>query len=176
MVKIVKIISFILFFVLALIYFTPKASLYYKAEQELQKYKVVLANEEVKDKVLCLQVEHATVYFNAIESAKVEWMELKFLVAYNSVKLKNIELSSVVASFIPTHIDAVQIKYTVLNPLNVLIEANGEFGTFKAKLNLKSRKILGIMQPSKKMLQEYRNTLREFHKNSVGEYVYEKTL
>lgn len=176
MVKIGKILAYSLFFIIALIYFTPKASLYYKAEQELQKYNVIVANEEVNDKAFCLQLEDATLYFKAIESAKVEWMEFKFLVLYNTIQLKNLELSSVAASFIPVHIDTAQIKYTIFNPLNVLVKASGEFGTLDARLKLKSRTVVVVMQPSPKMLQEHRSSLQQFHKNEAGEYTYEKTF
>ena len=176
MVRLAKILGYGLFFIVALIYFTPKASLYYKAEQELQKHKVILADEEVKEKLFYLELQNTTLYFQTIPSAKVEWMEFKFLVIYNTVHIKNIELSSVVASFIPVHIDDVAIKYTLLNPLNVLATASGEFGTLNASVNLKRRTLLVNLKPSKIMIRNHRNTLREFHKNEVGEYTYEKTF
>jgi len=66
MVKLLKFFAYMLFFVLALIYFLPKAALYFYAEQELQKKRLILSKEEVVDSGFSLKVKHAEVTFDSI--------------------------------------------------------------------------------------------------------------
>jgi len=176
MVKVAKFLGYTLFFIIALFYFTPKASLYYKAELELKKNKVILSDESVIEKPFYLELEHTTVYFNAIQSATVAWIEVEFLGVYNTVKVKDIELSSVVASFIPLHIKEVEVKYTILDPFHVIAYAEGDFGVLNANFSIDNRVLQLHLEASKKMQREHRSTLRQFHKDATGEYNYEKTF
>ena len=176
MVKLLKFFGYILFFLFVLVYFLPKESLYYYAEQELQKQQVVFSDEEIVAKTLSLELQDAKLFYQSIETAKIATMDIKLLVFYNLISLHDIVISSVASSFIPLKIESVQIKQTILNPLNVLIEAKGEFGEVRGVLHILDRNISIILEPSSIMKQSYNSTLREFHKNEKGEYQYDQTF
>ena len=172
MVKIVRFFAYILFFILALIYFMPKESIYFFAEKELQKYHVVIDNESIKDKGFSLELSHLNVYVESIQSAKIENLDVLFFGIYNEIEADNIELSTAVASMLPTKIESVNIKYSIVNPLNVTLNAVGAFGTLHGVANLKERKITAELKPSSLMKRKYRSALYNFKKQANGEYEY----
>ena len=176
MVKIIKFFGYFFFFILALMFFMPKMNVYYYAEQELKKHQVIVSNEEIADKGLSLSVKNMDVSFKEIESAKVENFEVELFFLYNSITASNIELASIAASFFPTKVDKIDIKYTVLNPLKIVAEANGEFGEATAELSILDRNISTVMKPSKLMLQKHSKTLSMMKKQANGEYIYVKTF
>ena len=170
--KIGKFFAYLFFFLGALLYFMPKESLYFLGEKELQKYHVVIAHESVKDRGFSLALRHLDIYVESIKSATVERVDIALFGLYNEVEVDNIHLSSAVASMLPTKIEYVDIKYSVINPLNVTFTALGAFGTVQGVANIKERKIIARLKPSSLMLRNYRSTLRNFKKQANGEYKY----
>ncbi|SFV70786.1 hypothetical protein MNB_SM-5-1484 [hydrothermal vent metagenome] len=170
--KIGKFFAYLLFFLGALLYFMPKESLYFLGEKELQKYHVVIAHESVKDRGFSLALRHLDLYVESIQSATIERVDIALFAFYNEIEADNIHLSSALASMLPTKIENVDIKYSVLNPLNVTFTAVGDFGRVQGVANIKERKIIAFLKPSSLMLRNYRATLRNFKKQSNGEYKY----
>ena len=176
MVKILKLLAYIFFFILALIYFMPKESVYYYLEKELLLNKVVLSGEEIEDSGFSLQLNNSKVSYDSIESADVENINIKIFLVYNSLSVSNVRLLDVASSFVPLHVDTINIKYTIFNPLNIVAESNGEFGQASAEVNILDRNISMVLKPSPLMLKKYSATLRNLKKNKAGEYKYEKTF
>jgi len=170
--RIGKFFAYLFFFLGALLYFMPKESLYFLGEKELQKYHVVIAHESVKDRGFSLALRHLDLYVESIKSATIESVDIALFGLYNEVEADNIHLSSAVASMLPTKIEHVDIKYSVINPLNVTFTALGAFGTVQGVANIKERKIIARLKPSSLMLRNYRSTLRNFKKQANGEYKY----
>ena len=164
--------AYMLFFIVALMYFMPKESIYFFAEKELQKYHVVLAHESVEDKGFSLELRHLDVYVESIKSAKIADLNIALFGIYNEVNADNIELSTAVASMFPTKIESVNIKYSIFNPLNVTLNAVGAFGTLQGVANIKERKITAELKPSSLMKRKYRSALYNFKKQANGEYEY----
>ncbi|MDX1808593.1 MAG: hypothetical protein R3331_03525 [Sulfurospirillaceae bacterium] len=176
MVKILKLFFYIAFFVLALIFFVPKSSIYHYAEAELQKYKIIVSNEEVVDDGLSLELSHAIVSFDSIDSAYIEKINMKFFVFYNSIDVKNIKLSKIASSLVPLNIKTLDIKYTIFNPLHVIAHASGEFGKADAKINILDRNFTMVLTPSQMMFKNYKSTLDNLSKNKDGGYRYDQSF
>jgi len=170
--KIGKFFAYLLFFLGALLYFIPKESLYFLGEKELQKYHVVIAHESVKDRGFSLALRHLDLYVESIQSATIERVDVALFAFYNEIEAENIHLSSAVASMFPTKIAHVDVKYSVINPLNVTFTAEGDFGTLHGVANIKERKVVALLKPSSLMLRNYKSTLRNFKKQANGEYKY----
>ena len=164
------------FFALALMYFTPKQSVYYLLEKELKTYDVIISNEEVKDSGFTLKLENADLFVKSIKSANAKEVNVKIFALYNSVTLSDITLSSVAASFVPLYIDELSVYYSILNPLNIRANGAGEFGEADATFNLLDRTLHIDVQPSDKMKKEYRNSMRQLKKSEDGGYSYDKTF
>ena len=176
MVKISKALGYTLFFILALMYFTPKVALYYFAESHLKPHGIIITDEDVIDNGFTLSIKDAVVTFKAIESAKVSDINIAVFGLFNKVQIENIKLASTAASFVPTDVNSVDISYSIFNPLNIVATANGGFGEAEAQINLMDRNISIKLEPSKIMSQKYKSTLRNLKKSKDGGYEYAKTF
>lgn len=174
--KLSKIFGYSIFFVLTLMYFVPKVSLYYLGEQTLEKYGVVIDDEKVIDNGFSLSLYDATVNVKGIPSVEIKEANFKQFIVYNSSTFKDLKLSSVANSMIPTNVDEVSIVYSILNPLYVTANATGGFGEAEVEFNILERSIHLELLASKKMLSSYRNTLRKLKKSKEGVYVYDKSI
>ncbi len=174
--KLLMFFAYILFFILALMYFTPKVSLYYMLEKELKNYEVVLSDESLNDSGFALHVESMDVYVKGIDSANVKSVVLKVFGLYNSLSVENITLSSVAISFIPLNIDQAAISYSIFDPLHVKINGSGGFGDATGSLHILDRALNIKVIPSSNMLKKYRNSMRKLTKNEDGSYSYVKTF
>jgi len=169
-------LGYTLFFMSALIYFTPKISIYYFLEEELQKQGVVISAEEVVDSGFSLQLSHANVSYKGIDSARVANLEVNIFELYNSVNAQDILLSSAAESFVPLKINTIDVSYSILNPLHVTGNAEGEFGSLEMEYTILENSVELMLEPSKLMLKSHKSTLRNFVKSEDGGYSYVKTF
>ena len=172
--KFLKILFLFCFFVAALIVFLPKKSLYYFAEEELSKYKTVIANEQIDEGLFSLTLEHADIYVEGIRVAKVMEADLGIYVLHNAVHLKQIRLSGMAKNFLPTRMESLTLSYDLWDPTRIHLNAKGEFGEAKGEILLLSNKIVMTLKPSKTMLTKYKSILRRMKKAKNGEYSYEQ--
>ena len=156
--------------------FSPKSSVYYFGEHELKKFGVVISEETLHESTLSLEIKNLNISLKEIESAVVKKVDITLLLAYNSIHLENIKLSSLVESYLPSKIDSLDLKYTIFNPLHIKGEALGQFGEATIDVSISDRNATLSLKPSKKMFTSYKKTLRMFKKSKNGEYVYAKTF
>ncbi|QSZ40704.1 hypothetical protein GJV85_00740 [Sulfurimonas aquatica] len=174
--KIAKFFAYMIFFIMALIVFTPKSNAYFFLEKNLKQFEVIVSQERVEDKLFSLNIKDMHVSVKGIDSALIKEADITLLLAYNSIAFSDIKLSSLVDSFAPSKIDSVKITHTVLNPLYIICEGVGEFGEATATLSILDRSVDVVLTPSKMMLSKYQKSLRQFKKDENGEYRYAKTF
>ena len=174
--KMAKFFAYTLFFIFALVAFSPKSSIYYFGEQNLKKFGVVISNETLNENLLSLNIQNLDISAKEIDTAIIKEADITLLLVYNAVSLRDIELSSLVESYLPSKIDSLDIKHTIINPLNISAEGFGKFGEASANISLKERSVEVTLKPSKKMFSKYKKTLKMFKKSEDGEYVYAKTF
>ncbi|MBN2815134.1 MAG: hypothetical protein JXQ67_00505 [Campylobacterales bacterium] len=176
MVKIGKFFAYLLFFIFSLLLFVPKESVYFLFEGELKKFDVVISNELREESLLSLQLHNLDISAKGVESVHAKSAEVTLLLLYNRVELESIEISEVLQSYVPTQIEHLSVVYSLINPLNVVGEARGEFGEAKLVFDLVERKVFVTLEPTDKMLKEYKSIMRMFQKAENGEYTYAKAL
>lgn len=174
--KLTVLFAYLSFFMLSLMYFTPKVSIYYFLESELKPYDVIISSETLEDNGFSLNVQNALIYVKSIESAEIKDLDVTIFGLYNSIALKDIKLSSTVGSFVPLNVRDVNVAYHLFNPLNVTANAIGEFGEAEVFLNLAERSLHVVLKPSDLMKKSYGNTLRNLKKSENGEFTYDKTF
>ncbi|MFA6192124.1 MAG: hypothetical protein WC665_07200 [Sulfurimonas sp.] len=174
--RVTKFFSYFVFLILALMYFAPKVSLYYFLESQLAPKGIIISAEDAADRGFTLDINHANISFKSIESANIEEINVKIFALYNSVDFKNITLSSVVKSFIPQHVETANMRYTILDPLNLKADLKGEFGEAVAEFNIMKRALHLELTPSPLMLKEYKTTLQNMKKNESGRYLYDQNI
>ncbi len=176
MVRVMKFFAYSVFFVMMLIYFMPKISFYYLLEDTLLKSDVVISKEELVENGFSLDISNANVFVKSIDTAKIKSINVKVFAFYNLVILQDITFSKSMKSFVPLHVESVNVKYSILNPQLISINGVGDFGEFEAKYSLSDGVIILRLKPSKLMLDKYRATLDSLKKSENGEYIYEKNI
>ena len=176
MVKLLKLLGYVVFFLGAVLFFMPKVSLYHYAEKELEKYKVIFSNEELVDTGFTLELHQTDISYEAIQSASVENIDINIFLLYNSVSVTNIQLSEMAATFVPLKIERLEIQYSILHPFYVKAQAKGKFGEASADLHIFDRNVSVVLNPSQVMKKKYLKTLGQLKKNEQGSYEYAKTF
>jgi len=176
MVKIAKLSGYIVFFILAFMYFTPKVALYYYGETRLKEQGVIISQESAIDNGLTLSIKDASLSFKAIESANIKDLNIAIFGIFNKISLKDIKLASTASDFLPTDIKSVDVSYALYDPLHVSANAEGDFGEAELDIDLLDRKLFLILKPSKVMSKDYRSTLRNLRKSKDGGYEYAKAF
>jgi hypothetical protein len=174
--KLLRFFAYLAFFVLALIYFAPKESIYYLLENELKNYSVIISDETLTDKGVSLTIQNAALYVKSIESAKIQNCDVTFLLLYNSINARDIMLSESVKSLVPLKIESLAFTQSIFDPLHVNIHAVGDFGEAKGNVNLLERSVHIELIASDLMQKEYKNALREFKKSEDGGLFYDKAF
>lgn len=176
MVRLAKLFGYALFFVLALMYFTPKVALYYFAESKLKQYDVIISDENAVDNGLTLSIEDASLSVKDINSVDIKEINIAIFTLYNRVSLNDLKLASTASDFIPTNIKFVDITYSIFNPLHVSADAKGEFGVADVDVDLLDRRVLLRIEPSNLMKRKFRSSLRNLKRSKDGGYEYAKTF
>jgi len=174
--KLALLLFYVMFFMMAFIYFAPKVNIYYFAEQQLQKKGIILNDETLSDEGFILEIKNATLYVKTLETAKIQKIKLNFFLLYNSVEVKDVLLSDMASRFIPLHVKSLYLIHTVFNPLHVKGKCSGEFGRASININLAKKTLKMLIKPSKKMLSHYRATLQNLKKDKNGGFVYEQSF
>ncbi len=174
--KIVVFFAYFVFFISMLLYFMPKVNLYYLLESQLKKEDVIVSNETLRERGFTLHISDADISLKSISTAIVTSTDINFFILYNKISLQDIQLSSTAKSFVPLHIDSIDVIYSFFNPLKINIYAKGEFGYLEGFFSLSSMNLHLRLKPSKIMIQNNSNTLRSFKKEKNGEFSYDKSF
>jgi len=134
-----NILIFLIAIVAGFIIFMPKLSIYYYLEQKLAQQGVVIYNEKVNSTIGKFSLSHANISYQGADVAEVSYLEVKPLVAYNSVEARGVELVGMAKQFLNVGIDNFKAKHTLLKPYIVKLDANGTFGSAHGYANLKER-------------------------------------
>ncbi|MEN8303570.1 MAG: hypothetical protein ABFQ64_05835 [Campylobacterota bacterium] len=172
--KVLVFFTYFIFFILALIYFIPKASAYYFLESKLKTHSIIVANEEIADQPLCLRVKNTDIYADSIKFANISEVDIHLFVIYNRVVLTDITLSNIAKTLVPLKVNEVEVSYSILNPFNIKAFAVGDFGELDATYSVFDGALHLELTPSKLMLMNYAGTLKQLKKTEQGDYTYDK--
>ncbi len=151
----------------------PKINLYYQLDHLIKPYGVILSGEEIEDKRLWLSIKDGVLFYQQIESAKIETIDVMLFVLYDQIRVENIRLSSTLEGFLPPEIEHITLRYSVLDPLKVTLEGVGDFGELSGELLLRERSMKVTLKPSTLMTKRFASTLKTLKRDNTGGYYYE---
>jgi len=163
-------------FLLFLIVLAPKQELYYKLEHELKKNDIIISDEKFKANPFGFTITDANIYFKGLKVANFKSLDLKIFYLYDRLEAKNIKVDKSIRDIgrgaIPIEsIDNLVIKFSILKPYKISLEANGSFGDASGGLYFNPNRIfIRIINP--KNITKFRQFLKE---DAKGLY-YEKPL
>ena len=120
----------------AVLFFMPKAELYYALERELAKQDIRLNEGSIEQGVLYLTVRDVTVYAKGIELAKIESIHFFTLLGYSTLELKQIVVDDLLKSKVPSPTEKVSVSHSIFSPLGLTLDANGTFGEAQGEVSL----------------------------------------
>lgn len=176
MVKIARYFAYIFFFFAIVLFFIPKVELYYMGEKQLAPLKVIISDEELTDNGFSLEIKNAKLFFEGIESVQIEEIKIAPWGFYNNITIQNVKLSSAAKSFLPLDITSVELRHVIYNPVEISINAEGDFGKLEGSINIYNQSAMIFLIPSAKMQKEYAHSLRYFKKEQDGRYSYAKNF
>lgn len=168
-----KIIIYFIVVAGLILFFLPKTNLYYQGEAILEKYKVVLSQEQLSDQGFALKISDGILYYDDLVVAKIKEIKIRTLIFYNGISFAPFSLSKDMEQFLPLGIENLSITHTVLNPLHVMIEGEGDFGALEGDVSLYDRNISLVLTPSALLEKKKPFWLKRMKKTAEGEYRYE---
>ena len=157
---------------ITVLYFIPKANLYYKLEHKLQPHEIVIHNEHVDDRWFWLEITDAQLYVQKLESLYIQKTRIILFGVYNCIDLEGIKLASTFGHFLPTDIQTAKLSYAVYDPFNINATVVGDFGNAQITLNLYEGLASANIKISKLMKSKFSATLENFTLDKEGVYHY----
>lgn len=167
-----KSLVYFVFFVICIFVFLPKVSLYYLLEKELAKNKIVISNEVINDKTFSFSVNGADVYFEGINVALIKSLNIKTYLVYTDISVNKIRVLESLKNMIPSPIEKLDIKHSVLDITKIKIYSKGSFGVVDGFVDLIERKVILKLKATNNMKQNYYQVLNQMILKD-GRYVYE---
>lgn len=172
--KILKIAVYTLTALFLFVAIAPKKNLYFLAEEELLKHKIVLSGETIHNGMLYFEVRDANIYYEDIYAGRLERLKIYPLIFWNRISLENLKIDKALSRFVPPNTELLLARYSLLNPIGIELQGEGSFGSFFGEVNLIDRNISIELNASKEM-QSYRDITKKMKKID-GKLRYEQSF
>lgn len=170
--KFLKILIYIFTFIFAIFLFLPKESIYYLIEENLFKNKIVISNEFINENLFGLDISNGQIYYENINVASVDKIELKSFLFYSQIKVNNIKLMKSFENMVPSPIGEIEVNYSVLKFDKIDINSSGLFGELNGFVDIVNRVVSLELTASNIMKNSYSKILKNM-KLKEGKYYYE---
>ncbi|GHV01569.1 hypothetical protein AGMMS49521_2060 [Campylobacterota bacterium] len=170
-----KFFAFLVWIALVLILvivFLPKKELYYLAESYLLPLKININEETASDRGLVFSLQNGQIIYDRMNITRFDEIALTTTLFYNALEIKPFVLSSEVGAFLPRRIERLKATHHIFMPHIVNFSGEGEFGSFKGKLNLIDRKMAITLDAPSEVQQKYSQIVRMMNRTEEG-LVYE---
>lgn len=170
--KLLKIFVYVIVFILSMIIFLPKESLYNLVEKQLEKEHLIISNEKRDENLLGLTINDANIYYQDIKIANVEKNSISTYLFYTNINIENIRLLDSLKTMIPSPISNINISHSIFEYDKLNIIGNGSFGDISGFVDIVNRVIFLELNASNKMKTSYSKILMNM-KLKDGRYIYE---
>ena len=167
-----KLFLYLAVFFIAILVFLPKEKLYNLAEEKLALQNIIISNEQRIKKAFSLDLKNMEVYYDGIDAALVNNLNITSYLCLSKIKIKDIRISNSFKNIFPNKIENLELKHSVLDFNKVNIFSKGDYGEIEGKFLIFENKIIAELKPSNIMKSKYRNILKQF-KLKEGRYYYE---
>lgn len=167
-----KFFIYLIVFLTALFLFLPKEPLYNLLENQLQKNKIIISDEQREEKLFGIDIKKGDIYYEGINIANVNKLSFTSYLFYTNIHVVDIRLLDSLKNIVPTPINELTIQHSVLEFDKILINANGTFGEAIGFVDLLNRKVEIELEASSKMKSSYSKFLQNMILRE-GKYIYE---
>ena len=177
MIRILKYISYIVLFFTLILVFLPKEKLVNKVLIELKNNKISVSKYEFTDKLFMFDISDIDIYYDGIQASNIQQVYIKPYLLVNDIIIKNIKLDDSLATFVPSSIELIKIKYSILDPLNIKINAYSKLYKIDGKFDILNKNLKLNINLSKRFKNKYPKILRKLkYDKTTKDYTYEYQL
>jgi uncharacterized membrane protein len=155
----------------AFVLFMPKTELYHSLEKVLEKKEIRLNEKQIEEGIFSLEVNDITVYVKGIAIAHIDSIIFYTYLFYTKISFENILIDDSLHAQVPAQTDTLNALHTVMNPLNLSLDANGSFGSVIGEVQLKEKAIKVDFVEVKDI-----SMLEKFLTKGENGWVYEKSF
>ena len=134
--------KFIIVFVIAwiaIIVLMPKQELYFKLEEELSKYDLILNEEEIDEGMFTLKLKQVSVYLKGINVATIEEIKVATFLFFSCLEVKSLEVDDSLKTMVPKNTKEARVTHSIISPLELAVTASGSFGDMQGHIDLNGR-------------------------------------
>ncbi len=174
MIFIRTIIYSLIFFVTIILLFPKNGLLSYLTANYLKKFDTSIKATLVNDK-LSYVASNSKIYYQNKNTVIAKSFKLEPYIFYNKMEATGISLHGIAASVLPKKINKIEIMHSFLDPTNILLLGNGDFGKLTGRIDIFEQKVFINLIPSTIMKKKYSYVLKYLKKNKKN-YTYEYKL
>lgn len=169
-----KAILMIVVFWIALVVFLPKERIYFTFEKALERSHISIKGEHIEDNIFFLDVSGGELLYERTKIGSIDSLKLTPWLFYNTVRFEGIAFEGDYELLFPGRIDHLAMKYSVLHPMTVGIEAQGGFGPMRGEIDMESKRMKFVFEASQQM-RRYPLLLSKLRKTDEG-LIYETSF
>lgn len=166
-----KRLLYVFYILLIVIILLPKEKFYFTFESLLSKYHLFINHEVLSDNFFYLDADDGDIVLDNQTVASIENIRISPWIFLNRLSFSNLSVLPQYRNFFPGKIDTITVTYSLLNPLEITIQGEGDFGHFKGGYDLMSQKIK-IVFDATHQLRRYGLLVSNLHQEKEG-LVYE---
>jgi len=121
---------------LTVLFFMPKAELYYSVEKVLAKQDIKLNEKSIEEGLFSLSVKKVTIYVKGIPLINIEELNFFTLLFYSSLSIEDLIVDEALHSKIPAFTKEGLVKHQLFSPMSLALDANGSFGQIVGNVDL----------------------------------------
>ena len=129
-----KILGYILAFVIAVFALIPTKNLFFLMQKELASQQIIVNVDKIGEFPFDLGLNNVDIFYKNIKVSHVDNINLLALIVFNKIDIKNIKIN-----FQNLFIKYLDVKISIFNPLKIYIKGKGNFGDIDGIVNLKDR-------------------------------------
>lgn len=167
-----KRLLYLFYIFLMVVILLPKEKFYFTMESLLAEHHLFINHETLIERFFYLDAENGDVLIDNQAIASIENIRISPWIFYNRLSFSNLTVLPLYRSFFPGKIDTVTMTYSLLNPLEIVIQGEGDFGRFSGGYDLMNHK-LRIVFEATNLLRGYGFLVSKLHQEKGG-LVYER--
>ena len=169
-----KIFIWSIFFIIILIAGLPKTNIYYFIEHKIIDKNIKIINETIDDNLFSFSLASLDILYNKINVAQVGKISIFPYFLSNSIEIQGVVISDLLNDTIPSNIQNIKIVYSLLNPLNIELYAEGDFGVVQGDIGIFTQLLTAKIEINDRFKNRYLQLLgnKNIVKTEMG-YIYE---
>lgn len=160
-----------LYLLIIVVIMIPKEKLYFTVESYLAENHIYLNNETFSNALVYFDAENIDVLMDAQQIATIGNVRISPWIFLNRFTLNDISFSPLYRNFFPGTVERVVMSYSLLNPLEISIDGEGDFGHCAGKIDWIDQKIR-IVFDTTPQLRRYPLLVNKLYQSKEG-LVYE---